>query len=114
MRKTSSTQRLIGGLWHRLTITSIDARIDEKLHRCTIMNVMPIFEYICRDCDHRFETLVSRDRPPVCPTCRADALRLDKQLSVFAVAAKSNDAPSPGGACGACGDPRGPGACSLN
>jgi putative FmdB family regulatory protein len=73
---------------------------------------MPIFEYICRDCHHRFETLVSRDRPPVCPTCRGESL--DKQLSVFAVAAKSSEAPSPVGPCGACGDPRGPGACSLN
>ena len=73
---------------------------------------MPIFEYICRDCHHHFETLVTRERQPVCPTCHGESL--DKQLSVFAVAAKSSDAAPEAGACGRCGDPRGPGACSLN
>ncbi len=74
---------------------------------------MPIFEYICRGCDQRFETLVSADRPPVCPTCHGTSL--DKQLSVFAVSSKgSPTASGPVASCGTCGDPRGPGACSLN
>jgi putative FmdB family regulatory protein len=75
---------------------------------------MPIYEYICRDCQHRFETLVTADRQPSCPTCHGQGL--DKQLSVFAVSAKSQTSPAPmgPGACGTCGDPRGPGACSLN
>jgi putative FmdB family regulatory protein len=75
---------------------------------------MPLFEYICRGCDHRFETLVTAERTPVCPACRG--LDLEKQLSVFAVSGtsvKSQDA-LPMGGCGTCGDPRGPGACSLN
>jgi putative FmdB family regulatory protein len=74
---------------------------------------MPIFEYVCRDCDRHFETLVTADRPPHCPSCQGDAL--DKQLSVFAVSTKGGGdrAPMHGG-CGTCGDPRGPGACSLN
>jgi len=73
---------------------------------------MPIFEYICRDCHKQFETLVTAARTPVCPDCHGQAL--DKQLSVFAVSAKSST-PAPSMApCGACGDPRGPGACSLN
>jgi putative FmdB family regulatory protein len=73
---------------------------------------MPIFEYICRGCQARFETLVTGGRKPACPTCQSRAL--DKQLSVFAVSAKADrPAPAPGG-CGTCGDPRGPGACNLN
>ena len=41
------------------------------------------------------------------------ASKLTQQLSVFAVAAKGSSAsPAPAG-CGTCGDPRGPGACSL-
>jgi putative FmdB family regulatory protein len=73
---------------------------------------VPIFEYICRQCHHRFETIVRGDRPAACPECRSDAL--DKQHSVFAVAARSSSpAPMPG-ACGTCGDPRGPGACRVN
>jgi putative FmdB family regulatory protein len=77
---------------------------------------MPIFEYICRDCHHRFETLVTGSRTPSCPTCASVAL--DKQLSVFAVSSSSSpasrDAAPAGGGCGTCGDPRGPGACNLN
>jgi putative FmdB family regulatory protein len=73
---------------------------------------MPIFEYICRDCHHRFETLVTAERQPKCPTC--DGRELDKQLSTFAVSTKSGRDALPAGACGTCGDPRGPGACSLN
>jgi putative FmdB family regulatory protein len=78
---------------------------------------MPIFEYICRDCDHAFETLVTASRQPECPKCHG--AELAKQPSVFA--AVSAPSSSPGrtegfgqGACGACGDPRGPGSCSVN
>jgi putative FmdB family regulatory protein len=74
--------------------------------------VMPIFEYICRACHHRFETLVTASRTPACPACQAEGL--DKQHSVFAVAAKSSSSSPAIGACGACGDPRGPGSCSVN
>lgn len=74
---------------------------------------MPIFEYICRDCHHRFETLVSASRQPACPVCHGQVL--DKQLSVFAVSAKSGGSePMAAGPCGSCGDPRGPGSCRLN
>jgi hypothetical protein len=49
-----------------------------------------------------------------CPSC--DSQALDKQLSVFAVKANGasfspRSAPGP---CGTCGDPRGPGSCSVN
>jgi putative FmdB family regulatory protein len=74
---------------------------------------MPIFEYVCRGCHHAFETLVQGGQRPVCPACSGSDL--DKQLSVFAVNAKERAAPrAEAGACGACGDPRGPGACSMN
>jgi len=74
---------------------------------------MPIFEYVCRDCRHAFEALVQGERKAVCPACASEAL--EKQLSVFAVSAKAGaDAALPSGACGACGDPRGPGSCSIN
>ena len=72
---------------------------------------MPIFEYICRDCSHRFEWLVRRASVPHCPECDSEVL--ERQLSVFAV---STGAATPVSArpCGTCGDPRGPGACSLS
>lgn len=74
---------------------------------------MPLFEYVCRDCQRAFETLVTAARPPVCPGCQSQSL--EKQLSVFAVSTKSSKSAAPmPGACGTCGDPRGAGACSLN
>jgi len=77
---------------------------------------MPIFEYICRECHHQFETLLYGKEKAKCPKCHA--IRLEPQLSVFAVSAKGSTASPSGasaerGACGSCGDPRGPGACSL-
>jgi putative FmdB family regulatory protein len=77
---------------------------------------MPIFEYLCQECQHEFEALVFGRDKASCPKCHSK--KLAPQLSVFAVASKgmsakgSSAAPS-SGACGSCGDPRGPGACSL-
>jgi putative FmdB family regulatory protein len=75
---------------------------------------MPIFEYICGECRNRFELIVNGSTTPECPACHSQ--RLDKQLSVFAVGAPraASSSPVPAGACGTCGDPRGPGSCSLN
>lgn len=77
---------------------------------------MPIFEYVCTACGKEFEVIVRDSTKPQCPQCRGTKLR--QKLSVFAVAGSgksSGAAAEPaGGACGACGDPRGPGACSLD
>lgn len=76
---------------------------------------MPIFEYVCSECKHRFELLVQGSVEAACPKCKAT--RLEKQFSAFGVGATGGWA-SPGsgggGSCGSCGDPRGPGACSMN
>jgi putative FmdB family regulatory protein len=76
---------------------------------------MPIYEYRCESCAHRFETLVRGSEQPACPTCGSQTLA--RELSTFAVStggassALRSAAPSP---CGTCGDPRGAGSCSLN
>jgi putative FmdB family regulatory protein len=73
---------------------------------------MPIFEYVCKECDHEFEALVYGSEKAECPKCRSK--KLAQQLSVFAVAAKGASTPMrAAGPCGSCGDPRGAGACSL-
>lgn len=75
---------------------------------------MPIFEYVCKDCDHEFEALVFGSDKAACPKCKSK--HLTPQLSVFAVAGSrqgSSSSASSAGACGSCGDPRGPGSCSL-
>jgi len=76
---------------------------------------MPLFEYHCSDCQNDFELLVRESTVLACPSCQGT--RLEKQLSAFAVNTKGASTPmrmagpSP---CGACGDPRGAGSCSMN
>ena len=53
---------------------------------------MPIFEYICKKCNHQFEALVYGKEKAECPKCHAK--KFEPQLSVFAVSAKSSS-PSP-------------------
>jgi putative FmdB family regulatory protein len=46
---------------------------------------MPLYEYRCRDCGHRFEILQRLGQGPeglACPRCGAE--QLDKQYSTFA------------------------------
>jgi putative FmdB family regulatory protein len=74
---------------------------------------MPLFEYECRSCGHHFEHLTRDRESPVCPACAG--ANLQKLLSAFAVGGNGGDrrfeTPA-AGACGTCGDPRGPGSCS--
>jgi putative FmdB family regulatory protein len=74
---------------------------------------MPIFEYVCAECGHRFERIVRGADAPSCPAC--DSASLQKQLSVFAVSTKTAPRQAmPASPCASCGDPRGPGACAMN
>ncbi|HNN92674.1 MAG TPA: zinc ribbon domain-containing protein [Pseudomonadota bacterium] len=74
---------------------------------------MPLYEYQCRSCTHRFEELVrASDEAPSCPSCAGRDL--EKLLSAFAVATGASAPAMAAGPCGSCGDPRGPGACRLN
>jgi putative FmdB family regulatory protein len=41
---------------------------------------MPIYEYLCKKCDHKFETLVLGGRAPTCEKC--GALDLERLLSL--------------------------------
>jgi putative FmdB family regulatory protein len=81
---------------------------------------MPIFEYVCRECEHYFEAIVLGAKTPKCPKC--ESKKLSQQVSRFAVQGKSSGesfagesaGAEAGGACGTCGDPNGPGSCSLD
>jgi putative FmdB family regulatory protein len=75
---------------------------------------MPIFEYICAKCDHRFEAIVLNGQKSQCPKC--ESKKLEQQLSRFAVGGEKapSQAASACEACGSCGDPRGPGSCGVN
>jgi putative FmdB family regulatory protein len=76
---------------------------------------MPIYEYVCRKCDHQFEALLATSQASAeCPECKGEDL--EKLLSVFSVAGEKQARPArlTAGPCGTCGDPRGPGACSMD
>ena len=76
---------------------------------------MPLFEYACKEWDKEFELLVRGRETPECPACHSTELQ--RRLSVFAAqtnGGSSTNAMPAMGACGTCGDPRGPGSCSVN
>ena len=75
---------------------------------------MPLYEYVCRECDVKFERLkpMANGHSAECPTCGTHA---DRVLSVFAAYSRSAGgevaslggegcACSAGGACGCGGD----------
>ena len=74
---------------------------------------MPLYEYACRSCANQFEVLVRASQTPECPSCHGTDL--ERRLSVFAAhTAATPSRSAPVAPCGSCGDPRGPGACSVN
>jgi putative FmdB family regulatory protein len=59
---------------------------------------MPIYEYNCVKCKHRFETIVlSREEKIVCPECQSSAV--EKQLSVFSRPASGRTEASAASGC---------------
>lgn len=72
---------------------------------------MPLYEYVCKRCSHAFEELSSRDEGALCPKCAAQDVERVLFSRVAVKTSAAEPAPSP---CGRCGDPRGPGACSMN
>ncbi len=44
---------------------------------------MPIYEYQCRGCGHRFEQLILHSTTPECPSCQGHDL--ERLISMFAV-----------------------------
>jgi putative FmdB family regulatory protein len=82
---------------------------------------MPVFEFACRTCSRQFEQLLFGKEKPSCPACHGSDL--EKLLSTFAVGGagasastswRGGAAAGPGGGCGSCGDPRGPGSCAID
>jgi putative FmdB family regulatory protein len=70
-------------------------------------DTVPIYEYVCMECESHFEELVRNGEQPDCPDCSSANVR--KQLSVFAAHGIAEQptpgGPSSGGGCcgGSCG-----------
>ena len=64
---------------------------------------MPIYEYLCDQCQRRFEKLQLRpgSSQPVCPGCGSEQTRI--QFSIFAAAGTATRAGSGGCGCGGSG-----------
>jgi putative FmdB family regulatory protein len=74
---------------------------------------MPIFEYLCEDCNQAFESLQLGSREPECPKCHGKKLK--EQISVFSVGAPRSSAPAM--AAQGCGSPSccmGSGGCATD
>lgn len=66
---------------------------------------MPIYEYKCDKCEHRFEQLVksmSGDNGVVCPECGSK--KVAKQLSVFAARQGQTASAPPAPGCHGCAE----------
>jgi putative FmdB family regulatory protein len=61
---------------------------------------MPIYEYVCMQCESHFEELVRMDETADCPDCGSQNVR--RQVSVFATHG-APEQPSIGGGGGCCG-----------
>jgi len=64
---------------------------------------VPIYEYVCLECESRFEELVRGEEVVSCPECAG--ANVSRQFSSFAVHGVSKPAGTNGGGCcgGACG-----------
>jgi putative FmdB family regulatory protein len=66
---------------------------------------MPIYEYVCRECNRRFEALVMGSRQPECTQC--NSTKLDPQISSFSVGAAARQgscsSAMPNGRCASSG-----------
>ena len=66
---------------------------------------MPMYEYVCMECESHFEELVRGDQQVLCPQC--GATKVAKQLSTFSMIGTGGTGQSAafgGGCCGgSCG-----------
>ncbi|MEK8022254.1 MAG: zinc ribbon domain-containing protein [Candidatus Hydrogenedentota bacterium] len=64
---------------------------------------MPIYEYVCPDCGHKWSDLVNsyKSPDPACPECAS--IRGEKLFSVFARSAESSAGVPQGMPAGGCG-----------
>jgi len=62
---------------------------------------MPIFEYVCQECDHQFEAIVQGSQKARCPKC--ESRKLEQQISRFGVSGQKAASYASSASAGACG-----------
>ena len=73
---------------------------------------MPIFEYVCKDCDASFEALVMGGREAECPKCHGQ--NLGQRFSVFSATVKTSSAAPQSSCCSPSGGACGMGGCCMD
>ena len=66
---------------------------------------MPIYEYKCPKCGHKFELMRSFNQAhqdAMCPRCQEPARRILSRFASFSVGEGGEAAPVGGGGCGGC------------
>jgi putative FmdB family regulatory protein len=61
---------------------------------------MPLFAFVCRDCEKTSEILIRSEETPVCPQC--GSRHMEKQMSHFAPMRGAESTPAPMPACAGC------------
>lgn len=72
---------------------------------------MPIFEYQCPQCDHRFEALIRGEEPADCPEC--GSMKSERLFSAPAAHVRGGRLPIASSCPPAEAPPCGPGCCRL-
>ncbi len=72
---------------------------------------MPIFEYLCAECGHKFEAIVLGGQQAECPQCHT--AKLEQQLSTFSAHSHASSVPAAGCGQSSCCMNTG-GGCSMN
>jgi len=65
---------------------------------------MPLYEYVCKDCGHHFDTLRSMkdaDKPIMCKNCLGE--QTTRAISVFYAQSDGRSITSNAGGCSGCG-----------
>ena len=62
---------------------------------------MPIYEYVCNQCDHEFEKLIFNSSEKVgCPKCKGK--RVSRKMSAFAFSSGGKFKSTASSSCGSC------------
>jgi putative FmdB family regulatory protein len=62
---------------------------------------MPIYEYVCKKCDHEFEKLVfSSSEKMDCPKCKSK--KVSRKMSAFAFSSSGKFKSTASSSCGSC------------
>jgi putative FmdB family regulatory protein len=66
---------------------------------------MPLYDFVCQECEHSFETLVRNGQSVSCPKCKSEQVQ---RMLPLPARPPSESASSPASACRSEGPPCGP------